>query len=619
MKRLLLLLICAFTIVSPKIQAQNQAVADSLEKVYTKGKLNSSEKLVLLKRMAEEQLEIEKKIRYADELIKLSGKLDSVTYLFSGHLQKGNAFRLQGDLSEALKENFEAASIADKYDLEREKAIVNIGIADIYSLMDSHDRSVEYYHEAIKELEDLNDLESLGSALLNLGDEYFNRKKLDSALFYFERSGKIFRDINYETGVGYNLGNVGLVYAAMGENEKAEANMHKAVQILEKTGDFYPVCVYLRYMSDIYLENGKDTIAMDFALQSLELAKTYGLQDEISEASLKVSQLYENSGDVPRAFQFYKDYITYRDRVRNLSSTQEIANLRADYEVAQKQVEVDLLNEERKNQKLVNFIVIGIMLVIAFLAVMLFRRNRFIKKTSSIIEKERNRSDNLLRNILPEETAMELKENGRVKAKKFEQVTVLFADFKDFSRYAEHMDPEKLLMNLDHYFSEFDRIVEKYNLEKIKTLGDCYMIAGGLPFPDETHTKRTIQASFEIIDFVNKTRQDQSLPDASLEIRIGIHTGPVVAGVVGSKKFAYDIWGDTVNIAARLQTASEPGKINISQSTCKMIDDFYECDYRGKIEVKNRGILKMFYVQRDSAANNHETYHGNKQQHEANS
>ena len=209
---------------------------------------------------------------------------------------------------------------------------------------------------------------------------------------------------------------------------------------------------------------------------------------------------------------------------------------------------------------------------------------------------------------------MELKENGRVKAKKFEQVTVLFADFKDFSRYAEHMEPEKLLMNLDHYFSEFDQIVEKYNLEKIKTLGDCYMIAGGLPFPDETHTKRTVQASFEIIDFVNKTRQDLSLPDASLEIRIGIHCGPVVAGVVGSKKFAYDIWGDTVNIAARLQTASEPGKINVSQSVCKLIDDFYECDYRGKIEVKNRGILKMFYVQRESAANKHIAYHGTQQQ-----
>lgn len=618
MKQFVFFLICAFIFSSTEIQAQNQAVADSLEKVYTSKDLNSSDKLILLKQIAEEQLEIEKKIRYSDELIKLSKKLDSTTFMFSGHLQKGNAYRLKGDLSEALKENFNAASIAESYNLEREKAIVNIAIADIYSLMDSHERSVEYYHEAIKELEVLNDSEALGSALLNLGDEYFNRKKLDSALFYFERSGKIFRDIDYETGVGYNLGNVGLVYAAMGENEKAEENMHKAVQILEKTGDFYPVCVYLRYMADIYLENGKDTIAMDFALQSLELAKTYGLQDEISEASLKVSELYESSGDLPQAFQFYKDYITYRDRVRNLSSTQEIANLRADYEVAQKQVEVDLLNQERKNQKLVNFIVIGIMLVVGFLAFMLFRRNRFIKRTSAIIEKERNRSDNLLRNILPEETAMELKENGRVKAKKFEQVTVLFADFKDFSRYAEHMEPEKLLMNLDHYFSEFDQIVEKYNLEKIKTLGDCYMIAGGLPFPDETHTKRTVQASFEIIDFVNKTRQDLSLPDASLEIRIGIHCGPVVAGVVGSKKFAYDIWGDTVNIAARLQTASEPGKINISQSVCKLIDDFYECDYRGKIEVKNRGILKMFYVQRESFPGHHKSYHRAQEQHQAN-
>ncbi|MEO2062764.1 MAG: adenylate/guanylate cyclase domain-containing protein [Christiangramia sp.] len=590
--------------------SQNQAKADSLEKIYLKNSLKPSEKLEILKQIAEEQLEPEKKIAYANRLIKMSSEVDSASFLFSGHLQKANAFRLKGDFNEALKENFIAASIASKNELQNEKAIVNITIADVYSLMGSHKRAVNYYHEAIEELQTLNDSASLASAMLNLGDEYFQHQNLDSALYYFNKSGIIFRKLNYETGLGYNLGNMGLVYAAMGENKKAEDNMHRAVQILERNGDFYPVCVYLRYMADVYLEKGQDSLAMGFALQSLDLARSYGLKDEISESSLKVSQLYENSGDLPRAFQNYKEHIVYRDSVRNLAATQEMANLRADYEVAQKQIEVDLLNQQRRNQRLINILVIGIMTVVAFLAFMLHRRNRYIKKTSAIIEREKNRSERLLLNILPEETAMELKENGHVRAKKFEKVSVLFADFKDFSRYAEHMEPERLLQNLDYYFSEFDKIVDKYNLEKIKTLGDCYMIAGGLPFPDDDHPRKIVAASFEIMDFVNSTKRDQNLPDASLEVRIGIHTGPVVAGVVGHKKFAYDIWGDTVNIASRLQTASEAGKINVSENTCMLVKDFFECHYRGEIEVKNRGILKMYYLNRPSSeVHQKKTYH----------
>jgi len=172
----------------------------------------------------------------------------------------------------------------------------------------------------------------------------------------------------------------------------------------------------------------------------------------------------------------------------------------------------------------------------------------------------------------------------------------LFTDFNGFTHYAENLSPEKLVESVNFYFSKFDEIIEKHGLEKIKTIGDAYMCACGIPFPDESHALKTVQAAMEITDFVAETRQLNSFKETSFEIRLGINTGPVVAGVVGTKKFAYDIWGDTVNIASRLESNSESGKINISESTYELIKDTFDCEYRGEIDVKNKGLMKMYFV-----------------------
>ena len=197
-------------------------------------------------------------------------------------------------------------------------------------------------------------------------------------------------------------------------------------------------------------------------------------------------------------------------------------------------------------------------------------------------------------NILPEEVAEELKEKGSAEAKAFDEVTVMFTDFKGFTTIAERLTPQQLVNELHNCFKAFDEIMGRYGIEKIKTVGDAYLAVAGLPSPAADHAEKMVHAALEIRDFM--LQRKQLLGENTFEVRIGVHSGNVVAGIVGVTKFAYDIWGDTVNTAARMEQNSEPGKINISESTYAHVKDKFQCAYRGQIEAKNKGALKMYFV-----------------------
>jgi len=220
-----------------------------------------------------------------------------------------------------------------------------------------------------------------------------------------------------------------------------------------------------------------------------------------------------------------------------------------------------------------------------------------VQERTAELREEKQKSDVLLNNILPEAVAEELKKFGSAKAKHYDSVTVLFTDFKNFSYYTGVMGAQELLNEINIFYSEFDRIITKYGLEKIKTIGDSYMCAGGLPVENNTHPRDIINAALEIRDFtLQYSAQKEAAKEMALEIRIGAHTGPVVAGIVGVKKFAYDIWGDTVNLASRMESSGEAGKINVSGSTYELIKGEFECEYRGKITAKKVGKVDMYFV-----------------------
>lgn len=594
-KYFILLILCLLYL---ECSAQDQKAADSLKVIYKQNKKTGVDKLELLRNLSFNEIhDLKLSLHYANELIRLSKIQNNYTYLHRGYLQKGNACRLLGDLNKALESFFKSKEAAIKADFDAGQGSANMSIADVYSVIGNPSNARLYYEQAITILRRTHDSLSLATALLNAGEEYANSKNYKIALAYYNESGIFFKKLKYEIGTAYQIGNTGMLYAETGKDAKAMNQIKKAISILEKNKDYYAISDYLTYMSDIYIKRNNPEKALEYATQSLNLATKYGLKKQISISNEKISELYQKSENYEKALQFFKKYIVYKDSLKSIEIVQKIADTRTNYEISQKQIEVDLLNQQKKNQRIMIISSFVFLFLSLLLVIGLYRRYQFIKKTKKIIEKEKNISNSLLLNILPEETAQELKKNGKVVAKRYELATVLFTDFEGFTNYSEDLPPEKLVESIDYYFSKFDEIIDKYDLEKIKTIGDSYMCAGGIPFETDDHAYQVILAALDIIDFVEQSNNRLLDDQINFKVRVGVNSGSIVAGIVGTKKFAYDIWGDTVNIASRMESNSETGKINISENTYQLVKEQFSCKYRGEIQVKNKGMMKMYFVE----------------------
>lgn len=225
-------------------------------------------------------------------------------------------------------------------------------------------------------------------------------------------------------------------------------------------------------------------------------------------------------------------------------------------------------------------------------------QSRELEKQRDLIAKEKETSEKLLLNILPSDVAEELKAKGRADVRQYELVSVLFADIKGFTESSQILSPAEVVTALEFYFTAYDGIIQKYNIEKIKTMGDAYMCAGGIPKPNKTNPIDLTLAAIEMQQFMKNYNQskerDPNIPP--WELRLGINTGSLIAGVIGKSKFVYDIWGDTVNTAARMETTSEVNEINVSGSTYEYIKDLFVCESRGKINAKGKGEVEMYFV-----------------------
>ncbi len=369
------------------------------------------------------------------------------------------------------------------------------------------------------------------------------------------------------------------------------------------------LCTCHGSLATIHARSGNDAEAERHWKAALAVAKEIGrIHDPNNQSASMVnltvllSELYARQGRYREASDMATLHRIMRDSADHIADKRNIDLYRFREEQAADSLSNVIANERTRFENERNMSrerVRRNVFMAASLGLLIF--GVFVYRQRDRINAEKKRSEELLLNILPEEVAEELKAKGEAEAVHFDLVTVLFTDFKGFTAMSEVMTPKQLVHDLHECFSAFDRITGKYGIEKIKTIGDAYMAAGGLPTPNATHAQDAVNAALEIRDFIaeGKARKiADGLP--YFEVRIGIHTGPVVAGIVGVKKFQYDIWGDTVNTASRMESSGDVGKVNISEATYALVKDGPDLRFtpRGRVEAKGKGAMEMFYVER---------------------
>lgn len=479
-------------------------------------------------------------------------------------------------------------------------ALVNIGTLYL-NKEETHDKALEYFQKALPYLTHVNDKSSEGNLYTNLGELYMEQTEYDTAIYYLDKALAAFEGTAFYP---HSLSVKGKVFLNKGETGQAVALQQEAVQLSRDIGQKLVLAESLIGLGESYLAQQRYSTAIEVLKEAQDVATEVGSNYHLKDAYLFLSKAYAQTNSFQDAYRFKELYSMMKDTIYNIETNDKIKGLQFTYQMDKKQDEINLLaaaNEiqqlETKRQRAISWGAgtVGVLLLILVIGV--FRRYKFMKKIKAILETEKDRSDNLLLNILPAETAEELKEKGEAEPKYYDSASIIFTDFKGFTSISANMTPRELVNDLHECFKMFDLIISRYGVEKIKTIGDAYMAAGGIPIESEDHAIKVTKAALEIRSYMDKhkkSREEQGRP--FFEVRIGIHTGPVVAGIVGIKKFAYDIWGDTVNVAARMESNSEPGRINVSELTYNLIKDEFDCEYRGEIEAKNRGKLKMYFV-----------------------
>ena len=489
----------------------------------------------------------------------------------------GDTFSSFSDINESLQFYTEALEIHLRLGDKASVAGLYHNIGNIYGALGNKAEQLEFLQKAMKLNDEVGNKEWKANNLVSMGNN-------ESAL-------EIYRSIGSKIGMALSLNNIGYNSALKGDYAKSDASLRDALVLsreLKDTNRISQVLLNLGYSAMRQKKLHKAALYLD---SSLILYNSIGGDPGSLQHVYKV--LYELdsvSGNMDGAFKNHKLYIMMRDSVIMGESFTKAKFQKIRIEFAKKEAEAQAEQEKKDIQQATirNSMVGGLVGALVFLLVVYRQRNR--------IKSANTKNEELLLNILPTEVADELKSTGTASAKHFDNVTVLFTDFKNFTTVSEQLSPQELVDELHACFKGFDEIMSKYSIEKIKTIGDAYLAVSGLPQADENHAVHVVNAALEIREFMGKRRE--ILGKKTFEIRIGINSGSVVAGIVGVKKFAYDIWGDTVNTAARMEQNSEPGKINISETTYALVKDKFACEYRGEIDAKNKGKLKMYFVEK---------------------
>ena len=608
--------------------------------------LQDTSRIDVLGQLAKASLssQIDSSIIYAQRAFDLADQINDVERKAYMLKQIGIGHYYKGQYVEVL--DFWKASLVTFESINHKKGISNLlsNIGAVYNATGDYTKSLEYFLSALRMAEKNNDGFRRATVLQNIGALYSNKNEFTLSKKYYEQAYTLCLDMEYTECISLVSLNLSEAFENTDSLEEAVIWMNKAKSLAEENNlPFYPetlakssnlnlkqkkyrealidakkayqlgkeknsksnLQMSLTVLGKIYNQTNQTHLAIPALQESIQLGKKIGFNNELKMAYEELVFALRNNNNYREALIAQDSLVKVNQEIFNIEKENKVSNLQLEFDLEKRETEIALLNadNEIKNQQLAKanaqrnlFSAIALFLIALLSG--LFYMYRYAQRKNKIISKEKNRSDHLLKNILPPETAEELKEFGVVKPKKYENITVLFTDFVAFTKQAAHHSPEIIVSSIDYYFKEFDVIVANNNLEKIKTMGDAYMCAGGLHTVDDSYmttAQNTINAAKDMLKFIEETAVNPPKGIVPFQIRIGLDSGPVVAGVVGQTKFQYDIWGDTVNVASRMEANCEPNRINVSENIYQQLKEKLTFFYRGTIDVKNKGMMKMYF------------------------
>mgnify|MGYP005851179479 CR=1 FL=1 len=495
----------------------------------------------------------------------------------------------------------------------------SLGLSKIYTRLghirfelDMYPQALEWYQKSLRIRLRHDDEVGIAAGLEDMANALDETERSDTAMVIYASVLNTYRTHNDLPGQARVLSSMADALKHLDRNKEALETARQSESLYTEMRDSIGLMTALNIINDVLFRLGRVGESLAYIDRYHEVALAFGDQKFLLGAYKDYARGYAALGDYRRAYEYRVKYDELRYRLLDEKRTELFEQRDAAFTDAKRKKELEEQQRALERQQLIiekarirTWALVGGAVGLALIALLLFNRartrartNRELSAKNAAIERERQRADQLLKNILPEATAEELKTYNRVQPVRYESVSVIFTDFVGFTYLAESMSPEELVAELDECFRMMDEIVVRCGLEKIKTLGDGYMCAGGLPTPNASHPYDAVVAALEMQTALTaRMKAKTALGKAVFTMRVGIHTGPVVAGVVGSRKFAYDIWGDTVNTAARMEQSGEPGKVNISETTWRLVKDRFQCVYRGHVKAKNKGELAMYFVE----------------------
>jgi class 3 adenylate cyclase len=592
-------------------------------------------------------IDIDSALLKSNELVNFGLKNNYPKAVSTGYQLIGEAY-LEEEINDKASEFFlKALKVAEQSGFVDTKVSLINTIGALYSDMGNFPEGLKFFERGLSLSKVQDDKETMEMCVSNIGGIYYSLENYSKALEYLEKGLELENEMNDTIGYATSLNLISIVLLELNKNEEALQKSNQALEIFETLNNEEGILESYFNLGDMNLTLGNFNVALEYFnmclnsdfLDESDYAKM-NIYDKLGNVYLKIkdyekAQFYcKQSLDLAKKIGFLVNelsssqclYLTnkslnnsekaliYIENVQNIEDSLNIqkTNNRLQSMEVEKQfikdsistskekkiLELEYREQVRKKNHIRNIIIV-IAFFILLMAGGLYNRWKSVKKSKAIIEKEKERSENLLLNILPADIAKELKEKGKADARDFEMVSILFTDFKGFTQASEKLSAQELVGEINTCFQAFDHIMGKYGIEKIKTIGDAYMAAGGLPVPKEDSVKKTILAALEMQDFITQRKILLSEQNKTgFEMRVGVHTGPIVAGIVGVKKFQYDIWGDTVNTASRMESHGEVEKVNISETTYNLLKHHKEFIFekRAKIEVKGKGKLDMWFV-----------------------